>query len=604
MMMMSLADASLAAEAALRRELANRLAAYVDLPDAVRFGVTVDELRSCLEGQRTAAQPLASWVITRFVRPVVPIVADAVGVPEAGFWHRRLSLASRELARAVRAVGRIELGGHPGLVWAGTCWLVTGEVAVTTRSVANQFCHLVGGRLTLGLRGEPPLKAAVRFGQPEPLAIKDVLTTDTGAFGADLAFLVLDRTVENRVALSDTPPDAAVHVAALGYAAANSRGGSVLSELAYRDSVNRKCVAPGRLRRCPAGSMLQHDCATAGDWAGALLLDLGTGRATAIHVTGALEGPGLGIPAAHIAAAMKALGLESGSAPAVPPSIDREYFEARQRTAADYADRHGYREDFLGIAVPPPQARPAIRDDVLEFEGAEGQSTTLLPYAHFSVCMSKSRRMCLFTACNVHGGKLMDLGRSGISWQFDPRIDRELQAGDELYSDNDLDRGHMVRRLDPVWGSEAEVANGDTFHFTNSCPQHKDLNQKTWNDLEDYVLDNAGKHELKLNVFTGPVLREDDPEYRHFRVPIEFWKVVVMVKDDGKLSATAYKLSQVDLLTGLEFAFGKFRTYQVRLRDVEEWTNLDWGELRDFDPKEFHESAAPVLIEEPQDIHL
>ena len=87
-------------------------------------------------------------------------------------------------------------------------------------------------------------------------------------------------------------------------------------------------------------------------------------------------------------------------------------------------------------------------------------------------------------------------------------------------------------------------------------------------------------------------------------VPVEFWKVVVMVKDDGKLSATAYKLSQVDLLTGLEFVFGKFRTYQVRLRDIEEWTNLDFGELRDFDPKEFQESAAPVPIEESQDIQL
>jgi endonuclease G len=85
-----------------------------------------------------------------------------------------------------------------------------------------------------------------------------------------------------------------------------------------------------------------------------------------------------------------------------------------------------------------------------------------------------------------------------------------------LYIDNDLDRGHMVRRLDPVWGDAAETANEDTFHYTNSCPQHKDLNQKTWNDLEDYVLLNAGKHQLKLNVFTGPVFRRRSG-YRDFR---------------------------------------------------------------------------------------
>lgn len=602
---MSLTRAAVAADALLRQELSNRLAAGLELPDAARLGVTLDDLRSCLEG-RAPAQPLASWVITRFMRPAIPIVGGMVSEPEARAWHRRLAVAGRELARAVRAVGRIELEGHPGLAWAGTCWLVTGTVAVTTWSVASQFCHVAGGRLTIGLRGGPRLRAAVRFDRPPPVAVKDIITTGAGTFGPDLAFLVLDGTAGDAeaVELAGTPSDAGTHVAALGYAAATSRVGPALSELVYGERVNRKCAAPGRLRAYTPGRSLLHDCATVGDWAGALLLDLGTGRAAGIHVTGALEGPGLGIPAADIADVMKSLGLEPRAARVRPAPIDEEFLEARRPTAAAYADRRGYREDFLGIAVPPPTARDPLRDDVLESEDADGRSTTLLPYAHFSVCMSKARRMCLFTACNVHGGKLLDLSRSGISWQFDPRIDREFQAGDDLYVDNDLDRGHMVRRLDPVWGDDAEVANIDTFHFTNSCPQHKDLNQKTWNDLENYVLDNAGKHELKLNVFTGPVFHPDDLEYRGFRVPLEFWKIVVMVKDDGKLSATAYKLSQVDLVTGLEFVFGQFRTYQVRIRDVEEWTQLDFGALRDFDPKEFLEAAAPVLIEEPRDIQL
>ena len=149
---------------------------------------------------------------------------------------------------------------------------------------------------------------------------------------------------------------------------------------------------------------------------------------------------------------------------------------------------------FWGSTCRRQRLEPTIKDDVNTFT-VDGKETTLLPYTHFSVCMSKARRMCRFTACNVEGGALQDLGRAGIPWRFDPRFDEELQAGDDLYRDNDLDRGHMVRRLDPVWGEdeEAQAANEDTFHFTNSCPQHKDLNQKTWNDLEDYVLQNAGE---------------------------------------------------------------------------------------------------------------
>jgi endonuclease G len=58
-------------------------------------------------------------------------------------------------------------------------------------------------------------------------------------------------------------------------------------------------------------------------------------------------------------------------------------------------------------------------------------------------------------------------------------------------------------------------------------------------------------------------------------------------------------------VTGLEFAFGEFRTYQIRLRQVEEWTGLDFGELRNFDPKDALEGVgAPVEIKGPQDIQL
>jgi endonuclease G len=64
--------------------------------------------------------------------------------------------------------------------------------------------------------------------------------------------------------------------------------------------------------------------------------------------------------------------------------------------------------------------------------------------------------------------------------------------------------------LDPVWGSNFKDANEDTFHFSNCSPQHKNLNQKTWSDLEDYILRNADVHDLKVNVFTGPVFNQND----------------------------------------------------------------------------------------------
>ena len=599
----------LSSEPSLRDELSRRLESGLVPADADRLGIRIDDLKACLAPAGTP-QPLAEWLVTRFLRPVLPLSGGAASPPEARFWDRRLRLASREIARAAQAVGRIELEGHPGLHWAGSCWLIGGEIAVTTRAVASRFAHPEAGRMVGGLRGDGPAVTAHAHFAGARRRVKNVLVTDAAGLGAELAFLVLESGGALPEGLPPSPgvTDPSAYVAAVGWLAVDSRAGTVLSRLVYANGADLKCVAPGRLLRHASGSLLLHDCATLDDGAGALLLDLGAGEVVGIHLTGALDGPAVGVAAADVLAAMKALGLRQPERRSGTEAVDEGALEARRRTAEDYADRAGYNSNFLGIEVPPPVPGDPIREDVITVEDAGSEAATLLSYAHFSVCMSKSRRMCFFTACNVHGGRLQEMSRAGIRWVFDPRIEKELQAGDDLYRDNDLDRGHQVRRLDPVWGDDAETANGDTFHFTNSCPQHKDLNQKTWNDLEDYVLDNAGKYELKVNVFTGPVFRDDDPEYRDFRLPLEFWKVVVMVKDDGQLSATAYVLSQADLVTGLEFVFGEFRTYQVPLTDIESWTHLDFGTLRDFDPKKDHDALEAnvrfVPIEGAADIQL
>jgi endonuclease G, mitochondrial len=195
--------------------------------------------------------------------------------------------------------------------------------------------------------------------------------------------------------------------------------------------------------------------------------------------------------------------------------------------------------------------------------------------------------------------------RSSDRWVLDPRIDEAAQSGEALYKSNDLDRGHLVRRLDPVWGPDAADANVDTFHFTNSAPQHLKLNRRTWVDLEDYVLQSASAHELKVCVFTGPVFRADDMLYRgEYRIPAEFWKVVVMVRTDGQLSATAYLQTQKNLIESLEFAYGEYRTYQVPVAQVEGITQLDFGRLRDHDPLAGIESAGGRVIGGAGDLKL
>lgn len=281
---------------------------------------------------------------------------------------------------------------------------------------------------------------------------------------------------------------------------------------------------------------------------------------------------------------------------------DREE-EGEELDLAWFERSAGYDSRFLGknFEVPLPRLRADLEQDVapLKHDG------TVLHYTHFSIVMSKSRCLAFYTAVNIDGNQLIDVAREKDRWYFDPRMDQKYQYGPELYNDNDIDRGHLVRRRDPAWGSAAAKANVDTFHFTNCAPQHKALNQNTWLGLEDYILENARNHRLKISVFTGPVFRSDDILYREkFRIPAEFWKVVALVKKNGQLSATAYLQTQQPLIVNLEFAYGKYKTYQIAVSKIETLTGLDFNKLHLHDPLHRAGNSAGHVIETAGDIRL
>jgi len=255
----------------------------------------------------------------------------------------------------------------------------------------------------------------------------------------------------------------------------------------------------------------------------------------------------------------------------------------------DYSNRRGFDESFIGAEIPLPRLAAAAKR--IDPAGAPAGRDAVLRYEHFSIAMSPARKLAYLVAVNIDGARTIDLGPRGDDhWIFDARIPEDEQMGDWLYDDNDFDRGHLVRRLDPVWGdSEAEAvrAEADTFHFTNCAPQHWRFNRlrEFWQGIESYVLDNVALHDLRISLFTGPVLADDDPEMEGTQVPREYWKVVAMRKQDGTLTAAAYLLSQGELLRAPpeEFVFGEYKTFQLPVSELEERTGLEFGELRDRD---------------------
>lgn len=103
--------------------------------------------------------------------------------------------------------------------------------------------------------------------------------------------------------------------------------------------------------------------------------------------------------------------------------------------------------------------------------------------------------------------------------------------------------------------------------------------------------------EERVTVFSGPVFREDDRDYRGVLIPTAFWKVVAFLSDDLKPSATAYMIDQSRELGSLEAAFGRFKTYQRSIARIEELTDLDFGDLKNYDGFTNEERASGTRIE-------
>lgn len=258
----------------------------------------------------------------------------------------------------------------------------------------------------------------------------------------------------------------------------------------------------------------------------------------------------------------------------------------------------GYDLDFLPTRVPLPRPAP---------------KATELTYPRFTVLLDPERRLAAVTGVNIDGKLLRELPRTG-EWRLDPRIDAREQTGPEVYSRNDLDRGHLVRRRDPGWGDveDARAATEATFFYPNAAPQAAGFNQsrELWLGLEDHVLEYAEATAQRISVFTAPVLDAGDPPYRGIRVPLRFWKIAAWQAPDG-LSAAGFMLDQSELVETSDGLFavpplGAFRTFQVPISEIAAATGLELGPLAAADmlPRRGVRTTDWIPLESRADIVL
>lgn len=315
-----------------------------------------------------------------------------------------------------------------------------------------------------------------------------------------------------------------------------------------------------------------------------------------IHVAGnAVIHVGPGAPALPAAAPVPAVASAAlPPSPAAPP----EAREASIRFDRRYTQRRGYDPGFLGGDVPEvplPTVSQARFPEMLKEEG----DVRVLRYHHFSLAMNRVRRLVMWSAVNVDYRPEMRDGRSRDDfgrdrWIPDPRIPGEAQIQDDDFyrPATRVDRGHIVRREDNVWGEtpiEREYANSDTFHWTNCTPQHEAFNQEkedgVWGQLEARIKEQLAGAGDRASIFAGPVLADGDPvqayDHGEIRYPLRFWKVVAVREENGgapALRAYGFLLDQSDVVDrfGLEgLDFGSLRRLQVPLARIVAETGVE-----------------------------
>lgn len=540
----------------------------------------------------------AEAIVRLFNRPSMPVRGDRIVSPENDEWKRRLAIFRPLVEPWLRSVGRLRLE-NASVDWIGTAWVVGKNLAVTNRHLAAEFAGDASSKYEFlkAAFGAGLIEASVDFGWDEPPSTRSVRVAKVlyvaprSNNAPDLAVLRLDGDVPPAIPLGDDP-EFDEWVGVIGYPASDARNDAGAQHKVFGQLFNVKQFAPGQVMKGKdklAAFEFEHDASTLGGNSGSVVLSLRDGHAVGLHLGGLYKSANYAVRASTI---KRVLTGEKLVARAVAvPAVPREARSSDDPTHAPefFKQRTGFDSKFLGksFAIPWPELG-AWKADVVPLLRPDRGNKHRLDYTHFSVIMCKSRRMALVTAVNIDGKQAKPIRRQTDQWFFDGRVAREHQIGNaDAYTHNKLDRGHQVRREDPNWGAQAGQANVDTFHYTNSCPQHANLNQKTWLALEDFILGTAKTRDLKASVFTGPVLRDDDFPYRGIRVPSEFFKVVAVVDDaSGELEVTAFLQSQTDYLGEDidERVYDQGSTYQVPVTHIEEITGLGFRQLASHDP--------------------
>ncbi|MBI2689357.1 MAG: trypsin-like peptidase domain-containing protein [Acidobacteria bacterium] len=275
-------------------------------------------------------QVVMEAIVVPFLRPVYDILAGTFQ-PLPAPWEL-LNTQSQNVNNAIQAIGRLEVGGLPGVPYGGTGFLVAPNLILTNRHVAELVTSSLGiQNLTFipGRSARLDLKQEIVPSAPVFLTVRSVKMVHPYW---DAAILQVDGVPPGLAPLnlaSASPDNLAKRtVAVIGYPAMDSRGDIPTQLKMFHGVFQKKRLLPGftmGFRQIDSYGRtveaLAHDCSTLGGNSGSAVIDPVSGLVLGLHFAGIELQANFAVPAWELARDSRIVdaGIKFDARPAAAP---------------------------------------------------------------------------------------------------------------------------------------------------------------------------------------------------------------------------------------------------------------------------------------------
>ena len=229
------------------------------------------------------------------------------------------------------------------------------------------------------------------------------------------------------------------------------------------------------------------------------------------------------------------------------------------------------------------------------------RQASLMECPHYSkrdcVVSHKAYTLCYNSISNTSDWVAYELTREETLGEWprtndfrpDPDVP-ESQVENTDYKGSGWHRGHLAPAGDMKWDS---TAMSESFFFTNICPQHHDLNQGVWQQLENKVRKWAVEYGT-IYVCCGPIYSSDslphrlgasevwipDYYYKALLVPTgESYSAIAFIMRNGAgyqdLSTCACTIDMLEEILGLNLFCSLKNAIEKEIEATIRWE--DWG---------------------------